>query len=112
MWPRARGHMGGSAGALWDSEAFASCVTSPGPSGRITDHEPGFIVVISFICIYMTPLRDIKSEGFEHTHITIRSRGQEALDGLSILSHQEMHFEPINIARLTRNTPSIFLLLV
>jgi hypothetical protein len=42
VWPRARGHMGGSAGALWDSEAFASCVTSPGPSGRITDHEPGF----------------------------------------------------------------------
>jgi hypothetical protein len=69
------------------------------------------IVVISFICLYMTPFRDIKSEGVEHTHITIRSRGQEALDGLSILSHQEMHFEPINIALLTRHTSSICLLL-
>ncbi len=60
----------------------------------------------------MTPFRYIKSEGFEHTYITIRAWSQETLDWLPIFGHQEMHFEPIKIAFLTRNLAAIFLVLV
>jgi hypothetical protein len=68
--------------------------------------------MIGFIRIYMTPFRDIKSEGFEHTPIAIRAGSQETLDWLPIFGHQKMHVEPIKIAFLTRNTSSIFLVLV
>ena len=60
----------------------------------------------------MTPFRDITSEGFEHTHITLRAWSQETRDWLPIFGDQEIHFEPIQIAFLTRNTSSIFLVLV
>jgi hypothetical protein len=68
--------------------------------------------MISFIRLYVAPFRDITSEGFEHTHITLCTWSQETLDWLAIFGHQEMHVEPINIALLTRHTSSIFLVLV
>jgi hypothetical protein len=70
------------------------------------------LVIIGFIRIHMTPFRYVKSEGFEHTPITLRAWSQETLDWLPIFGHQEMPFEPVKIAFFTRNTSSIFLVLV
>ena len=69
------------------------------------------IVMISFIRLYVAPFRDITSEGFEHTHITLCTWSQETLDWLAIFGHQERHVAPLTIALLTRHTSSIFLVL-
>jgi hypothetical protein len=68
--------------------------------------------MIGFIRLDVAPFRDIKSEGFEHTHITRRAWRQEALDWLPIFGDQEMYFEPIEIAFLARHASTIFLILI